>query len=187
MKSLSLVLAICLFSSTGMAQEVDFEVPSEINIIQGRLSVTFKDNIKEQTADELIESLGYSIFQSTFESRLAMSTSEKALTQAEENALENDPRVLGIQQEPLPASVQSTNAQRSLPRFNITVSFQSHTSETEAKELLNRVTAIPFTFPQKRPNELVIDVGNEDEAAFAQLDGREEVKWVTYVGVAGNP
>ena len=187
MKSFCLLLATCLIVQATWGQEVDFEIPTEINIIQGRLSVAFRDGVKEQAAEALIQSLGYSVLQSIFESRRALSTTGTRLTEEEKSSLENDPHVVNIQQDTLPEHIRSTTAQHKQPQFSITVFFQSHISEKEAREILHEITAIPFTYPPKRPNELVVEVGDQDETAFVILQGRDEVKWVTYVGVAGNP
>ena len=173
-----------LLVDSSIAQDVDFEVPSEINIIQGRLSVAFKDNITSEKASAMVESMGYSTLQSTFKFRIAKSTSPSAMEDATLKKLRAHPMVFSVNQSQLTEPIFSTRPDQEKPRFQITVQFLSHVSEKEAKNVLKKNSDLSFSFLPKPSNEIVIDVGHEDEEAYLALQERDEVKWVTYVGVA---
>ncbi len=181
---------LCLFfvPIKSMGQEVDFEVPTEINIIQGRLSVVFVDGIAEEAANELIAALGYSTLQSSFYNLNANARSEKPLTTDELSYLREHPDIVEANQVYLDNNIQSTDPGQNsaFQRYNITLAFESNTTQKEATQILKRLATHTFTFAQKPSNEIVIEVGDQDETAITILQGRDEVKWVTYVGVASS-
>ncbi len=187
MKTLLSVLVVCLsllFVDSSTAQEVDFEVPSEINIIQGRLSVAFNDNISSEKANEMLVSMGYNALQSTFKFRIAKSTSSSAMKHETLEKLRAHPLVFSAEQSQFTEPVFSTNQDQEEPQFHITVQFLSHVTEAEAKKVLKKNSNLSFSFIPKPSNEIIIDVGHQDEEAYLALQERDEVKWVTYVGVA---
>lgn len=181
---------LCLFSTPikSVAQEVDFEVPTEINIIQGRLSVAFAEGVGEETAKKLITSLGYSTLQSAFYNLNASARSEKPLTNEELDYLRGHANIVEANQVFLDNQIYSTDPVQdsAFQRYNISLTFKSNTTQKEATQILKRLPTHSFTFAQKPSNEIVIEVGDQDETAITVLQGRDEVKWVTYVGVAGN-
>ncbi len=185
MQRLPILLILLPFTFlSSYAQEVDFEIPTEINIIQGRLAVAFTDQITEDEANKMISDMGYNVLQTNFASRTAYALSEKQLTEEETNKIEKDSRVVSIAQSELPRDIKSTKASETKLRYRIEVSFLNSVTETEARNILSDQKTAAFHIKKKPANELVIEVGDQDEAAFAALQERQEVKWVTYVGIA---
>lgn len=182
-------LMICSFfvPETSFAQAVDFEVPTEINIIQGRLSVAFAEGIGEEAANRLMTSLGYSTLQSSFYELHANARSEKPLTKDELTFLREHANIVEANQIYLD-NIQSIPPEENnaFQQYNISLTFNSTTTQKAAEQILKRLPAHNFTFTQKPSNEIVIEVGDQDETAITVLQGRDEVKWVTYVGVAGS-
>lgn len=187
-------LLIILFTLTGsghvLAQNVDFEIPTEINIIEGRLAVAFKDGIREADARALVESLGYDALQVNFKPLSAVAGTPTAMSEEVLSRLKATDGVLDVHEGQRPENTESLTTSPLPPdiemqRYKTWVKFQSHLSQSEAEAILGAFTDVPFSFITKPANEIVIGVGDDDEAAFARLDGHEIVKWVTYVGVAG--
>ncbi len=180
-------LSLC--AGTSSAQNVDFELPTEINVVQGRLSVAFNDGVNEQEAQALIESLGYSVLQTNFKPLLASAFTDKPLPEKQLSALRSNPLIQEIYESDLQAvqdnQVRSTLSERRKSRYQTSVRFQPYISGAEALRILSESTNTAFNLVARPANEIIIDVGDEDEIAFTQLDGHVKVKWVTYVGVAG--
>lgn len=188
MKCLIVFFACLSMTPPLVAQNVDFEIPTEINIIEGRLSVAFKDGIHEAEARSLMASLGYDVLQVHFKPLIAVSSTPSALDEEVVGRLRAADGVLNVHAGKLPESAVSTGVPpwpSDTNGYKTWVEFQSHLSAASAVAILKAHTHAPFAFITKPANEIVIDVGDEDEAAFSRLDGHEKVKWVTYVGVAG--
>ena len=183
-----LALLVTLSPATSSAQEVKFDMPTEINIIQGRLSVAFNDNVHEETARLLVTGMGYDIIDTVFEPRYIWANVRNRLSSNRIRQIEANPKVLSISQTALPQPVLSINdeaVERTRPRFSLAITFASTVSQEEAAAFLKESLNTTIAKSEKRPNELVIDVGDQDAEAFSMLEGRDEVKWVTYVGVPG--
>ena len=187
MKSYSLFLALFFYAATSNAQSVDLDIPTEINIIQGRLAVTFYDEVKEEAAHALITSFNYDVLKSTFEPRTIFTSSKEMLSQSVINKLEQDERIIEVTQTALPSDIQATNGTYDNSQIKIAISFKSHISKKEAENVVVNELALPFSYTIKLPNEIVIEVGDQDEEAVALLQDRDEVRWVTYIGVPGYP
>jgi hypothetical protein len=181
-------LSFTLLPASGSAQEVEFDIPTEIDIVQGRLSVTFQDGISEETARLLVTGLGYGIIETAFEPRLVWTTLQSRLSARQMRQLRNDPRVIDVQQTAIPQPVETIaddEREQPNPQFSLAITFIPTVSQEEAAELLDTSIGATLSRSEKRPNELVIEVGDQDAEAFTALEGLDEVKWVTYVGVAG--
>lgn len=191
MKNHVLRIAFCsLFSLAGFAglakaQEVDFDVPTEINIIDGRLSVTFQDHVSEPEAQALVMGMGLGILQSNFKELHANSLTDRRFTEQERSQLEKNPRVEEVKDRALPTRIRSTDNADQLPRYSLAVNFTPNTSQEQALEILQAATPFTFSFIPKPANEIVVEVdGGQEENAVTMLQDQDEVKWVTYVGVA---
>ena len=189
--SLPIILTVAsVFCSTqpGLAQEVDFEVPTEINIVQGRLSVAFNDNVHEETARLLVTGLGYDIIESSFGPLYVWATLKSRLTPDQVRRFEADDRVESLSQTPIPEPVLTINDEtfeKNHPDFSLAITFKSNVSQDEAANLLKDITGARISRTEKQPNEIVIDVGDQDAEAFSMLEGLDNVKWVTYIGMSG--
>ena len=182
------VLTVTLLPASSSAQEVEFDIPSEIDIVQGRLSITFRDAVTEETARQLVTNLGYEVIDAVFEPGIVWANLQNRLSNRQIRQLTRDPRVIDVAQTAIPQPVEtSANDEQPTnnPQYALVVTLLPTVSQKEATELLASTEGAVFSRMEKRPNELVIEVGDQDAEAFATLEDRDEVKWVTYVGVAG--
>ena len=183
-----LVFTFTLLPASSSAQEVEFDIPSEIDIVQGQLSITFQDAVTEETARRLVTGLGYEVIDAIFEPRLVWANLQNRLSNRQIRQLTSDSRVIDIAQTAIPQPVQTTTHdehQANNPQYSLVLTLTPTVSRKEAMELLASTVDAVFSRMEKRPNELIIEVGDQDAEAFATLEDRDEVKWVTYVGVAG--
>ncbi len=174
------------FAAPSQAQEVDFDMPSEINIIQGRLSVVFNEGIGAADAEVLMESLGYSILQKHFYDWNSWSHAEKMLTEEQVHDIKTKPGVVKVSQMSLESKNTLRNEDQVFPGYLITVTFASHTTRKAAQEILAPYDEFGFKSNASPPNEVIIEVGDKDEVAMAVLQNQEQVKWVTYVGIGSD-
>ncbi len=182
---LALLLMFC-FSPFAVAQEVEFNIPTEINIVQGQLSVTFKDHVNPDDAKTLIQNLGYAITQESFPQLLVSATSTREIQEEEIRLLRQEHDLVNLSQRPAPENIRSIKRKpvEQAPKYFLTFTFPSNTSKDLAHKVLNELS-ITITRIEKKPNELVIDVGDQDAEAMSQLNGHEYIKYVTYMGEAG--
>ena len=166
------------------AQEVDFDVPTEINIIQGRLSVAFHDGVGKQDATVLMKTLGYPVLQTHFYDWRSEARSSKMLSEEQVRDIKETPGVLNVSQTAL-GNIHTTTASNApaSSAYLIVITFASHISRNAAKEVLKPFSDFEFTQIASPANEMVIEVGDQDEVALAVLQTQQQVKWVTYVGV----
>lgn len=185
-----LILALLLmlsFVPSALAQEVEFNIPTEINIVQGRLSVTFKDHVNSDDAKTLIQNLGYAITQESFPQLLVSATSTREIREEEIRYLREEYGLVNLSRSPAPENTRSINRKPAAqaPRYILTFTFPSTTSKDLAHKILKDLP-ITITRMDKRPNEMVINVGDQDAEAMSQLNGHEYIKYVTYLGEAGS-
>lgn len=168
------------------AQEVEFNIPSEISIVQGQLSVTFKDHVKPEDARKLIQRFGYAITRESFPQLQVSAHTPREITEEEIRLLRQELGLENLNQRPAPEKISSSNgiSLEQAPKYFLTFTFPSTTSQNMVRKLL-RDLPLTITKMSKLPNELVIDVGDQDAEAMSQLNGHESIKWVTYMGVAG--
>lgn len=172
------------FAVPSQAQEVDFDMPAEINIIQGRLSVVFNEGVGAMDAEALMQSLGYPILQTHFYDWTSRAHAEKMLDEDQIRKIEDTPGVLNVSQMSL-GNVQNTTTpdEPAFPGYLIDVTFASHITRTDAAEILKSLAGFTFNPVSTPPNELIIEVGDKDEVAMSVLQNQEQVRWVTYVGI----
>jgi hypothetical protein len=137
----------------------------------------------------IVTGFGYQIIESAFEPYRVWASLPDRLAPDQVDRLEADPRVISLSQTPLPeqgiaASDEATGIER--PKYTLAIVFESHVGPGQAAGLLEDIAGVAISRTEKRPNELVIEVGDQDAEAFDALDGIEGVKWVTYVGEAVN-
>ncbi|MEM8483943.1 MAG: hypothetical protein AAF564_00260 [Bacteroidota bacterium] len=178
------LLALLFIAIPVSAQEVDFDVPTEINIIQGRLSVVFNEGIGAADAEVLMKSLGYPILQKHFYEWTSRAHADQMLTEEEVRDIKAQAGVVNVSQTALD-NVHSTNAPDDSGSLGylVIVTFASHITRQAAADILEPFSAFDFTAVASPPNEVIIEVGDKDDVAMAVLQNQEQVRWVTYVGI----
>lgn len=183
-----LALGITLFiAAPSRAQEVDFDMPAEINIIQGRLSVAFHEGVGAMDAEVLMKSLGYPVLQSHFYDWTARAHGNKLLNEDQVRDIKANPGVLNVSQSSL-GSVHTTTSPNdpAFPGYLVMVTFASHITRKAALDILKPFDGFSFQPLATPPNEMIIEVGDQDEVAMPVLQNQEQVKWVTYVGIGSD-
>ncbi len=178
------LFALLFIAMPAGAQEVDFDVPTEINIIQGRLSVVFNEGFGAADAEVLMKSLGYPILQKHFYDWTSRAHADQMLTEEEVREIKAQAGVVSVSQTSL-GNVHSTNASDDAGSLGylVMVTFASHITRQTAEDILRPFSAFDFTAVASPPNEVIIEVGDKDEVAMAVLQNQEQVRWVTYVGI----
>ena len=176
------VLALPVF-----AQEVEFEIPSEIDIVQGRLSVVFEHGVGEEEALQLIRSAGYEIIDVQFSPLVVSGTLTEQISAETIQLIESEATVYSTTIEGSPgAYLAPSQDSENLPRpiYVLITTFTEDISEVEAGEILSNYVAMRNVKIDSIPNEVIIEVGDRDEEAIAQLQGLKQIQWVTYIGIS---
>lgn len=148
------------------AQTIEFEVPEQIEVVPGRLAVTFADTVAEATARAVVGRAGYEIARVDFYP-VVVWTAEAA--PAAEAALRADTRVRAVE------------ARADGGRTVTLVS----TLTAEAARALVEAAGLAVAGVSKRSGEVTIVVAEgEEEAALERLSAEPSVRYVTYVGAA---
>ena len=165
-----------------LAQEVEFHIPTEIDIIQGQLSVVFNEDVSEDEALAIIKRLNYNVLEINFSPVIITGEVEKAVEDKILRKLHADKRTLEVKQYTSP--VISHDPVETATKQMIAVTFQTGQTSTQAKKWLKKRVHLLSVNSQTLPNEMIISVGNQDEEAFEVLQDHKKIKWVSYVGTS---
>ena len=189
MHSFAILIATCLLSAPLFAQEVEFNIPTEIDIVQGQLSVVFNDHVDESEALKIVQQLGYDILDSRFSPLVLNGELIEPVTQMVMEALTAQEEVIEARQYTTPTIVHTTPTEtqnEAHPKPMITVSFQAGTTPDRAKKILKKYLKLASMDIHSIPNEIIVAVGAQDEEAFERLQRHKNVKWVSYIGATGD-
>ena len=188
-KRLHALFLLFFLAGPSLAQEVEFIMPTTIEIIPGQLSVVFEEGIAEQEAKDIITTLGYEILESTFLPLLLTTTLDEPIPDDVRQALEAEEGITATQfyatQAPI-FSAKSETTTRSTPEYRLTVTFEETITQKEAETMLSRHVLLKNLSVEALPDEIIINVGDQDEEAITSLEQRKEVRWVTYIGSGSN-
>ena len=198
-------LTLFSLSANSFAQTVDFNPPTEIEIVQGKLAITFTEAASEDEAQALLNGLGLEASEIAFAPAYLWAASDDSLTADEMAALEADSSVFSVAQQSREAerqrhrerldgvtsedvateglSVDDPNfTALSIPKHRISLEVDRTLSEERAEQILAQVDGLVIQRIEKRPSELVIDVPeDEDEAIVAALEASPIVEYVAYL------
>ena len=180
--SLLLILFLCF---SAQAQEVEFNIPTEIDIIQGQLSIVFKEDVSEPKARRYLEQLPYNILDVNFSPVVIIGELGKPLEERTLQKMRKDERILNVEQQTTSGPILSTDVsiEPGPPKSMLFVTYPAGTSPSQAKKWLRKhVKRLRSMRIESLPNEIIVDVGNQDEEAFELLQSNKLVKWVSYVG-----
>ena len=179
-----LLLLLVIVYLPCLAQEVEFEIPSEISIVPGQLSVVFSEEVTEERARALIESMQYEILELTFSPLQIIGHTESAISDQTLNRLNNEKGIDTVVRYSEAEMLQRrdlTNQDRETA-FMIAATFQDGITQSNAKKILKKHVRLRTARTIAMQKEIIIQVGENDEAAFDLLQAQEGVRWVTYVG-----
>jgi|GEM_PF-6035461 len=182
--SLLLVFFLCL---SAHAQEVEFNIPTEIDIVQGQLSIVFKEDVSESKARQYLEQLPYAILDVNFSPVVVTGELGKPLEEKVIQKMREDKRILSVEQQTTPGPILDTNVsvEPGPPKLMLFVTYPAGTSPAQAKKWLRKhVKRLESIRIESLPSEIIVDVGDQDEEAFDLLQSNKIVKWVSYVGAS---
>ncbi len=185
MRTIASLVVILFLCFPAYAQEVEFNIPTEIDIVQGQLSIVFKEDVSESQARQYLEQLPYDILDVNFFPVLITGELEKPLDEKVIQKMREDKRILTVEQQTTPGPILDTNVSTETgpPRLILHTSYPAGTSSAQAKKALKKhVRRLESIRIESLPNEIIVDVGDQDEEAFDLLQSNKIVKWVSYVG-----
>lgn len=188
MRPIPILFALLFLNNVLYAQEVEFHIPDEIEIIQGQLSVVFNEDVKEAEAVYIIEGYEYEVLKTNFTPVIISGHLESPLDEELIARMIAHEHIQTAEQFVIPAPVLTTRneAVHSATEHSIAITFASGVTQNEAKKLLKNFAQPASMTVQSLPNEVVISVGNQDEKAFDLLQENKHVRWVSYVGASGD-
>ena len=178
--SIILLLFVTAFSPC-LGQEVEFEIPEEISIVPGRLSVVFNEDVTEERARGLIASMQYEILEVKFLPLQIIGETESEISDRKLNRMNKEKGVETVVRYSDRVVFQEGDPEGS-PGYRIAATFHDGITESKARKILKKHLRLISAKTIALPKEIVIDVGDNDEEAFDRLQNNKDVRWVTYVG-----
>lgn len=188
MHTFAFLIVTFFLSSSLLAQEVKFDVPTQIDIIQGQLSVVFKENVNQEKALQIINQLGYDTLAVNFSPVEVSGQLKKPITEEVLQKIKANNKIIDVIQYLKPGPILSTKdntSNHSSTEVTVKATFQAGTPHNKAQKLLRRYIKPLSMHAHSLPNELIIEVGTQDEEAFELLQGNKHIEWVSYIGTVG--
>ncbi len=180
-----LCLAVLLLSASTLshAQTIEFDPPSQIEVVPDQLAVTFKAGVAEATARTLVTDLGYEVVVAQFTPVVVQAAAAKSIPEARLQWLREQAGVQAVTAVPRPDDVQSTRPVATTPMHVYSITLAPETTEAAARKLVEQLAeGVVVQQVTKRSNDLTIRIpAGEDELAITQLEARPEVDYVVYV------
>lgn len=170
-----------LFAPPVHAQTVEFTLPEAIDVVPGKLSVTFADSVDEDAAVAFVKERGFSVEAVNFYAVRLRAASDSALSEAQIAAWEADPRVLSVRVQPEDADALAERLGQTPPANAFTLVLDPALSRAEAHAVASVVPGVRILDVEKLPNDLVVGVGEDDEGALEVLEASPLVAYVTYL------
>ncbi|MDX1545363.1 MAG: hypothetical protein R3247_00155 [Rhodothermales bacterium] len=164
------------------AQTVEYTIPETVELVPGRLAVTFAEEVSEPVARALVERAGYRVVEAHFHPVRLTAQTETLLTPAQEAALRDHPAVIGLDVLDRFAPIPPAEHPAEALRYEVILVLAPGITAAEARQHASRVPALRFGAPHRLPNDLIIAVeaGGEEQAIDA-LGAVPLVRYVTYL------
>ncbi len=156
------------------AQTIEFEIPDGYDLIEGRLSVTFREDVTESKAREVVEKLGLTPVSFQFYPVEVSFRMKSPLSNSQLQVLREKPGVLSIDEKDLhPAAA-------ALP-YSYLVLMDPSTTRPEAFRAVQFVGG-EQTQVIKKPNDVTLSLDEaKEDIVIEQLERHELVKYVAYL------
>ena len=178
-----------LISNSLFAQEVEFDIPEEIDIIPGQLSVVFQEGVEKEHAIQVIEQYKYEVLNINFSPIVVSGELKSPLNSERIQKMEAHKSIISVEQlaagNPSLNLEEETTTEHSLTS-TISITFVPGLKQKQVKKLVNKYTQLVTMRIQTLPNEIVIHVGEREEEAFNRLQKNKRVRWVSYIGAPGD-
>ncbi len=181
MKTLLVLLLGLLPVAYARAQQAELVLPDEIELVPGRLAVTFADGVPESEARAWLGDLGYTIDGVHFGEVVATVLTSEPLAGAMLDALRARDEVVSVD-----ASGTEQGATDAPAAHRFVVHLRPHLSAAEARLVVAETTGLVVDDIRKVPNDIEIQVPEGEEAMEVEaLQQHPIVKYVTYVAIPG--
>lgn len=182
MLRVALVLAASLvLAGPARAQTVEYELPTSIEVVPGKLSVTFADTVAAEAAQALVASLGYRVEAVNFYDVQVTARADTTLGPGTVARLEADPRVRGVAQRVLHAPEDAPDYVRAhYPAYEVVLALDPALHSEAARAFATAVPGLRDVRVRKLPNDLVVAVDDE-AAALEAFEASALVAYVTYL------
>lgn len=164
------------------AQTVEYSIPETVELVPGRLAVTFADAVSEPVARALVERAGYRVVEGHFHPVRLTAPARTLPTPAQETVLRDHPAVVSLEVLDRFAQIPPAEHPAEALRYEVILVLAPGITDAEARQHTGRVPALRFGAPHRIPNDLIIAVeaGGEEQAIDA-LGAAPLVRYVTYL------
>lgn len=175
------LLALIALALPVRAQTVEYELPTSIEVVPGKLSVTFADTVDAASARAFVEALGYRVEAVNFYDVVVSARADTTLAPGAVERLRADPRVRSVEQETLFAPDDAPDYLRAhYPAYTVTLGLAPSLHSEAARAFATEVPGLRDVRVRKLPNDLVVAVDDE-AAALEALEASPLVAYVTYL------
>lgn len=169
----------------GMAQVASFDIPDEIVIERGKLSVAFLDGVSETDAAQWLRDEGYEPDKISFNEVVVRVQSSEPFSAEGVRRLRDHVAVVDVESTTAPRFGSDGLGVPAL--FVLNVRLIAPTAQDEARKLIEDIIGLTPFEVVKRPNDIEVRVPEgEEELALEALQENPWVAYVTYVAVAGD-
>lgn len=181
-RAAAFLLLLVLLAGSARAQTVEYTIPTEYELVAGRLSVTFADTTSEAEARRVLETFGYAVLDSSRFVPVRVEAMHPApFSETQRAALEALPEVsrVTIHAEHPPPS----DPLHETPRYVLDIALDARLTKEEATAIV-RTHAPEWTITSvdKRPNELTILLPEDaEDEAVERLGAHPLVRYVAYL------
>ena len=169
----AVILSVLLFAPlAATGQTIDYEIPSEYDLVPGRLSVTFADSVPEEAARQLLAEAGdYEIVDAAFPPLRFVAQGADALLEAPCRALRSDSLLMLTQ--PAPPSPVCTGQP---------IEGTTALTESALRDYLLETYALRLRSTTQRPGAVTLAVPEGTEhTVIERLEGQPGVKYVSFL------
>ena len=170
----AVVATTALLAADARAQTVTFDPPTEVVIAPGRLSVTFRADVTQASAEALVKQLGLEVVQSRFSDIEIIANADAPFPDDAVAALEAHPRVKEVERFAIPI----------VREFHVRVVFDSTIDSEEAEWIVSEWRGSDTSIVEvvALPREIIVGVRpGREEDAIGVLKASELVADVVYV------
>lgn len=162
---------------------MEFEIPTNISIVPGQLSVVFNEDVTEERARTLMKSMHYEILEVKFYPLQMIGGVAEQVSDRILDRLKREEEITDVEYYSTHDVFSTENPGSESSRYQIAATFTDGTTESQARKVLKKHLTLDYVKTTALPKEIVIQVGGSDEEAFSLLEHHKAVRWVTYVGI----
>lgn len=177
MPRLLMLAALLLLIAPAAAQTVEYELPTEIEVVPGRLSVTFADTVGEARARRLVRAAGYDVVESRFKAVEVSAYAARPLPADLRTALAGHEAVADVHESEVVCAPSGLNE---VCRVAVTLFLHYRLPDDVLADLLTPNVHLHAVARVPRDLVVAVEQGREEEASTA-LGALPAVRYVAYL------